>query len=314
MVNKTVSAPILPRKRSFAKDLVRDKYLLLMVLPMVLILLIYNYLPMVWNLIAFENYSIRKGIFHSTWIGLDNFEKFFSSPYCGRVIRNTFVISFTDLILGWPVPIAFALLLNEVRSMRVKRVVQTCSYLPHFISVVVVVGMMRIFFSSTSGVVNKLIVNMGGEAIPFFSTASCFLWLYVFSGIWQNFGWDSIIYFSAISAIDPQIYEAAIVDGAGRWRKVFNITLPSIAPTIFTLLILRIGWLMSVGFEKIILMYNEATYETADVISTYVYRVGLLNADFSYGTAIGLFNSLLSLVLVLGANYLSRRLTDTAIF
>lgn len=313
MEQKVCPTPM-PHKRSLLKDLVRDKYLVLMVIPIVVIFFIYNYLPMVWNLMAFEKYSIRKGLFGSEWVGLTNFQRFFSSPYCGRVIRNTFIISFTDLILGWPVPIIFALLLNEVRNLRAKRVIQTCSYLPHFISVVVVVGMLKIFFSSTSGVVNEVIKAMGGQAIPFFSQANCFVWLYVFSGIWQNFGWDSIIYFSAISSIDPQIYEAAIVDGAGRWRKMFSITLPSISPTIITLLILRIGWLMSVGFEKILLMYNEATYETADVISTYVYRVGLLGADFSYGTAIGLFNSLISLVLLLGANALSRKLTDTSIF
>ena len=314
MAQKIKRAPVLQHRRSLWKTLGREKYLIMMILPAVTIFLIYNYLPMLWNLIAFEKYSIRKGIFASEWIGFDNFRKFFASPYCFRVIRNTFVISFTDLLLGWPVPIIFALLLSEVMNVRFKRIVQTCSYLPHFISVVVVVGMLRIFFSSTSGVVNKLILNMGGEAIPFFSRADCFLWLYVFSGIWQNFGWDSIIYFSAISSIDPQIYEAAIVDGAGRWRKIFNITLPSISPMIITLLILRIGWLLSVGFEKIILMYNEATYVTADVISTYVYRVGLLNADFSYGTAIGLFNSLVSLVLLVGANMLSRKISDTSIF
>lgn len=302
------------KKESFLRRLSRDRYLVLMVLPVIVVFLIYNYLPMAWNLIAFEDYSVRKGIFRSDWIGLENFERFFSSPYCGRVIRNTFVISFTDLILGWPIPILFALFLNEIRNLRVKRVIQTCTYLPHFISVVVVVGMMKIFFSATSGVVNKLIENLGGEAIPFFSRADMFVWLYVFSGVWQNFGWDSIIYFSAISSIDPQIYEAAVVDGAGRWRKMFNVTLPSIAPTVITMLILRIGWLMTVGFEKIILMYNEATYETADVISTYVYRVGLLSADFSYGTAIGLFNCLLSVVLLVGANCISRKFTETSIF
>ena len=309
-----IRQPVLHRKERFWTSLVRDRYLVLMVLPVIAIFLVYNYLPMLWNIIAFEKYSIRKGIFRSEWIGLENFVKFFSSPYCGRVIRNTFVISLTDLVLGWPVPILFALFLNEVRNLRVKRVIQTCTYLPHFISVVVVVGMMKIFFSSTSGMVNVLVEKMGGQAIPFFSRADLFVWLYVFSGVWQNFGWDSIIYFSAISAIDPQIYEAAVVDGAGRWRKMFNVTLPSIAPTVITLLILRIGWLMSVGFEKIILMYNEATYETADVISTYVYRVGLLNADFSYGTAIGLFNCLISVVLLMGANFVSRRLTETSIF
>ena len=314
MTQHTSKTRDLPGKKGFLSALRRDKLLILMVLPVIVIFLVYNYLPMIWNLIAFEKFSIRKGIFASPWVGLKNFEKFFSSPYCGRIIRNTFVLSFTDLILGWPVPILFALFLNEVRNLRVKRVIQTCTYLPHFISIVVVVGMMKIFFSSSNGVVNKLIEHMGGTAIPFFSKSECFVWLYVFSGVWQNFGWDSIIYFSAISSIDPQIYEAAVVDGAGRWRKMFNVTLPSIAPTVITLLILRIGWLMSVGFEKIILMYNEATYETADVISTYVYRVGLLNADFSYGTAIGLFNSLISVVLLLGANYVSKKLTDTSIF
>ncbi len=313
MSEKTWAAPA-PRKRSFWKGLVRDKYLILMILPVIIIFFLYNYLPMLWNIIAFEKYSIRKGIFGSQWVGLKHFEKFFNSPYCVRVIRNTFVISFTDLILGWPVPIIFALLLNEVKNVRTKRIIQTCSYLPHFISVVVVVGMMRIFFHGSNGIVNKLILQMGGEAIPFFSRADCFVPLYVFSGIWQNFGWDSIIYFSAISSIDPEIYEAAIVDGAGRWRKMFSVTLPSIAPTVITLLILRIGWLMSVGFEKIILMYNEATYETADVISTYVYRVGLLNADFSYGTAIGLFNCLVSVVLLVSANFVSKKLTETSIF
>lgn len=302
------------QKKSFGKRLLQDKYLVLMVLPVIVIFLVYNYLPMVWNVIAFQKYSIRKGIFRSDWIGLENFIKFFTSPFCGRVIRNTFIISFTDLLLGWPVPIFFALFLNEVRSVKFKRIVQTCSYLPHFISVVVVVGMMKIFFSSSNGIVNVVIEKLGGEAIPFFSTASCFIWLYVFSGIWQNFGWDSIIYFSAITSIDPQIYEAAVVDGAGRWRKMFSITLPSIAPTVITLLILRIGWLMSVGFEKIILMYNESTYATADVISTYVYRVGLLQSDFSYGTAIGLFNSLVSVALLVSANFVSRKLTDTSIF
>lgn len=302
------------RKRSLWSSLKRDKYLILMVLPAVLIFLIYNYLPMLWNIIAFEKYSIRKGIFASKWIGFENFERFFSSPYCWRVIRNTFVISFTDLIVGWPVPILFALFLNEVRNLKLKRVIQTCSYLPHFISVVVVVGIIRIFFSSTSGAVNELIKSMGREPIPFLSSNQWFVWIYVFSGVWQNFGWDSIIYFSAISSIDPEIYEAAVVDGAGRWRKMFNVTLPSISPTVITMLILRIGWLMSVGFEKIILMYNETTYETADVISTYVYRVGLLSSDFSYGTAIGLFNCLISVVLLVTANTVSKKVSDTSIF
>lgn len=298
----------------FRKKLIRDKYLIMLIIPVIVIFFIYNYLPMLWNLIAFQNYKIRKGIFNSEWIGFENFERFFRSPYCGRVIKNTFIISFTDLILGFPAPIIFALLLNEVHKKSVKRTIQTCSYLPHFISQVITVGILRIFLSGTNGIVNIVLKSFGRDAIPFFSRAEYFVWIYVLSSIWQGFGWDSIIYFSAISSIDPQMYEAAIVDGAGRFRRLWSITLPSIFPTIITLLILRIGWLMSVGFEKIILMYNESTYVTADVISTYVYRVGLLDADFGYGTAIGLFNCLLSLSLLLFANFLSKKLTSISIF
>jgi putative aldouronate transport system permease protein len=269
---------------------------------------------MLWNVVAFQDYNVRKGITGSGWVGFTHFARFFESPYAFRLIRNTFLLSFMDLIMGFPVPILFALLLNEIKRNWVKRAVQTFSYLPHFISVVVVVGMMKIFLSPTDGIVNLAIAALGGTPVNFFSSSGLFRWLYVFSNIWQNFGWDSIIYFAAISGVNPELYEAAIVDGAGRWKKMFYVTLPCIAPTIIVLLIMRIGWLLSVGFEKIILMYNEATYETADVISTYVYRVGLLNSDFSYGTAIGLFNCMVSLVLILAANAFSRKFSDTSLF
>ncbi len=302
------------KKESIKKLIKRDRYLILMAAPCVLYFLIFHYVPMVWNVVAFQDYNIRKGILGSSWVGMENFIRFFESPYAFRIIRNTFVLSFMDLIMGFPVPILFALLLNEVKRNWVKRTVQTFSYLPHFISVVVVVGMMKIFLSPTDGIVNLAIQAMGATPINFFSEAGLFRWMYVLSNIWQNFGWDSIIYFAAISGVNPELYEAAIVDGAGRWKKMFFITLPCIAPTIIVLLIMRIGWLLSVGFEKIILMYNEATYETADVISTYVYRVGLLNSDFSYGTAIGLFNCAVSLVLILLANGVSRRFSDSSLF
>ena len=302
------------KKIPVRKLIKRDRYLLLMVAPCVLYFLLFHYAPMVWNIVAFQDYNVRKGIFGSSWVGLENFKRFFESPYAFRLIRNTFLLSFMDLLMGFPVPILFALLLNEVKRKWVKRTVQTFSYLPHFISVVVVVGMMKIFLSPTDGIVNLAIQALGGSAVNFFSEAKIFRWLYVFSNIWQNFGRDSIIYFAAISGVNPELYEAAIVDGAGRWKKMFFITLPCIAPTIIVLLIMRIGWLLSVGFEKIILMYNEATYETADVISTYVYRVGLLNSDFSYGTAIGLFNCVVSLVLIILANGLSRKFSDTSLF
>ena len=301
-------------KTPLKKILKRDKYLLMMVAPCVLYFLIFHYLPMVWNVVAFQDYSIRKGIFGSEWIGLDNFIRFFKSPYAIRVIRNTFLLSFMDLVIGFPVPIVFALLLNEVNNRGIKRVVQTFTYLPHFVSVVVVVGMMKIFLSPTDGIINLMIQAFGGTTINFFSEAKWFRWLYVLSSVWQNFGWDSIIYFAAIAGVNPELYEAARVDGAGRWKKMLYVTLPCISPTIIVLLIMRIGWLLSVGFEKIILMYNESTYETADVISTYVYRVGLLNSDFSYGTAIGLFNCLVSLILILLANGLSRKYSETSLF
>lgn len=301
-------------KTPLKKILKRDKYLLMMVAPCVLYFLIFHYLPMVWNVVAFQDYSIRKGIFGSEWIGLDNFIRFFKSPYAIRVIRNTFLLSFMDLVIGFPVPIVFALLLNEVNNRGIKRVVQTFTYLPHFVSVVVVVGMMKIFLSPTDGIINLMIQAFGGTTINFCSEAKWFRWLYVLSNVWQNFGWDSIIYFAAIAGVNPELYEAARVDGAGRWKKMLYVTLPCISPTIIVLLIMRIGWLLSVGFEKIILMYNESTYETADVISTYVYRVGLLNSDFSYGTAIGLFNCLVSLILILLANGLSRKYSETSLF
>jgi len=299
---------------AFIKSLKRDKYLVMMVLPCIAFFVIFHFIPMFWNIIAFQKYNIRGGIFESTWVGLSNFERFFASPNAARVIGNTFIISFMDLIIGFPVPIIFALFLSEIKNKYVKRTIQTFTYLPHFISVVVVVGMMKIFLSPTDGIVNNIITSLGGSPIDFFSTAGVFRWLYVLSNIWQNFGWDSIIYFAAVAGINPELYEAAEVDGAGRWTKMFHISLPSISPTIITLLIMRIGWLLSVGFEKIILMYNEATYQTADVISSYVFRVGILNADFSYGTAIGLFNSLVSIILIAGANFISKRLSDTSLF
>lgn len=302
------------KKEPLRKLLKRDRLLILMVLPCILYFLIFHYVPMLWNVVAFQDYNVRKGITGSSWVGLTHFIRFFESPYAFRLIRNTFLLSFMDLIMGFPVPILFALLLNEIKTNWVKRAVQTFSYLPHFISVVVVVGMMKIFLSPTDGIVNLAIAALGGTPVNFFSSAGLFRWLYVFSNIWQNFGWDSIIYFAAISGVNPELYEAAIVDGAGRWKKMFYVTLPCISPTIIVLLIMRIGWLLSVGFEKIILMYNEATYETADVISTYVYRVGLLNSDFSYGTTIGLFNCMVSLVLILAANAFSRKFSDTSLF
>lgn len=302
------------KRPSLYKLINRDKYLILLVLPCILFFLIFHYAPMIWNIIAFQKYSIRGGIFGSTWVGMANFQRFFRNPNAVRVIRNTFALSGLDLVWGFPVPILFALLLNEIKHDAFRRIIQTFSYLPHFISTVILVGIMRIFLAPNTGLINTVLRALGYDQVSFFTDPGMFRSLYVISSIWQNFGWDSIIYFAAISSVNPELYEAAIVDGANRKAKLLHITLPSILPTIITLLILRIGWLMSVGFEKVILMYNPAVYETADVISTYVYRNGLLEADYSYGTAIGLFNSAVSLVLLVSANQISKRLSETSLF
>lgn len=263
--------------------------------------------------IAFKDFKAGLGILRSPWAGLKYFRQFFNSYYAWRLIRNTLLLNVYELIFSFPAPIVLALLLNELRSDKYKRFVQTVSYLPHFISVVVVVGFIRDFFSQ-NGLVNNMLYNIGIEPISFLVDPGWFRPLYVGSGIWQGVGWGSIIYLAAISAIDLQLYEAAIIDGAGRFRKIASITLPSIAPTIIILLIFRVGGMMSVGFEKVFLMYNPSTYETADVISTFVYRSGLQNAQYSYSAAIGLFNNIINFLLLVTTNYISRTVSETSLW
>ena len=301
-------------KLGFAKALKRDKYLVYLFIPCFLYYLIFKYIPMFGIVIAFQDYSPYLGYFKSEWVGLQNFIDFFESIYFWRLIRNTLLLNVYDLLLGFPVPIIFALLLNEVTNQGVKRFVQTVSYLPHFISIVIVVGIMHSFLSPNSGIVNILLSNMGKDTIDFWTEPKWFRPLYIGSGIWQGFGWGSIIYLAAISGIDPNLYEAAEMDGARRIRKMIHITIPGIMPTIVILLILRLGNMMSVGFQKIILMYNGATYETADVISTYVYRKGIAGGEFSFATAVGLFNSVINLILIFAANTFSRKIGETSLW
>jgi putative aldouronate transport system permease protein len=280
-----------------------------MLLPVLLYYLIFHYGPMYGAVIAFEDFNPIKGVFGSKWIGLQNFQDFFSSVYFGRLLFNTVAISVLDLIFGFPAPIILALLINELRWNPFKRLVQTVTYLPHFVSVVVVVGMMVDFFAR-DGLVNQLL----GTNVSYMQSAEWFRQLFVGSGIWQHVGWLSIVYLAAIATIDPQLYDAAKVDGADRFRQMWHITIPGILPTIVILLILRMGMLMSVGYEKIILMYNPLTYETADVISTYVFRRGILQADFSFSAAVGLFNSAINFALLIGANRISRRLSGHSLW
>ncbi len=304
----------LPSQLSFPTRVRRDKYLLLLFLPVAVYYVVFQYVPMAGIVLAFQDFLPGRGVFGSPWVGLHWFEQFFGSVYFTRTVRNTLLINVYSLLFGFPFPILFALVLNEVRAMAFKRTVQTVSYLPHFVSTVVVVGMLVNFLSPTDGIVNTLIKNLGGKPIFFMAEPSWFRALYVGSGIWQEFGWGSIIYLAALAGIDPQLYEAARIDGAGRFQQMLHVTLPGIAPTIVILLILSIGNLLSVGFEKVILMYSPATYETADVISSYVDRRGIVGAEFSYAAAVGLFNSVVNFLLLMAANWLSKKANQTSLW
>lgn len=297
----------------FKKDIIKYRYIYLMILPVVLWYFIFCYMPMYGAQIAFKDFNPGLGILKSPWVGLKHFRLFFDGVYFWRTFRNTLLISLYSLIFGFPAPIILALLLNEVSSKRFKRTVQTVTYLPHFISLVVVCGIIR-EFTATEGIINTVIEMFGGERRSMLLAPELFRSIYVVSGIWQNIGWDSIIYLAALSGVDPTYYDAAIVDGAGRFKRVLHVTLPGIAPTIIILLILRIGQIMNVGFEKIILLYNENIYETADVISSYVYRKGILEQSYSYSAAVGLFNSVINFLLVIIANTISRKVNETSLW
>lgn len=264
-------------------------------------------------IIAFKDYTPALGIEKSEWIGLENFTRFFQSVYFGRLLKNTLLLSIYNLIFGFPAPIILALLLNEVRNRRFKSLAQTITYLPHFISLIVVTGMIT-DFSLTTGLFNDIIALLGGERLSLLQEAGLYRTIYVASSIWQEVGWGSIIYLSALSGVDSQLYEAAQIDGAGKWKQLIHVTLPAIAPTIIIMLILKMGTLMNMGYEKTLLLYNPSTYETADIISSYIYRVGLLEQDWSYSTAIGLFNSVINFGLLLATNKLSKRFSETSLW
>jgi len=303
-----------PRKGNYILlDIKRNKYIYIMLLVVVAWYVIFCYVPMYGAIIAFKDYSIGKGIFNSPWVGFKHFASFFSDINFMRVVRNTFLINIYDILWGFPAPIIMALLLNEVRNQYFKKTIQTLSYLPYFISMVVVCGII-VDFTSTNGIINQLLSNFGFEKVNLLSKSEFFRTVYISSGIWKNVGWGSIIYLAALTNISPELYESAVIDGAGRWKQLIHITLPGIASTIIVLLILRMGSIMSVGFEKIILLYNPLTYETADVIASYVYRKGLLNADYSYSTAIGLMNSVINFLFLVVSNWLSRRYTESSLW
>lgn len=295
------------------KDWKKNKTLYFMIIPVLIFYLVFMYKPMYGAIIAFMDYRPAKGILGSDWVGVEQFVRFFHSPYFYRLIRNTIVLSIYSLLFCFTAPILLALLLNEVKGKRFKSITQTVSYLPHFISMVVAVGMIK-EFCMTDGLINDIIVFFGGERSALLQNPALYRTIYIISDIWQEVGWGSIIYLAALAGIDSERYEAAAIDGAGKFRQMIHVTIPGIMPTVTIMLILRIGSLMNMGYEKTILLYNSSTYETADIISSYIYRVGLLEQNWSYSTAIGLFNSVINCILLLAANRISKKVTETSLW
>ncbi|SFL59350.1 putative aldouronate transport system permease protein [Paenibacillus sp. 1_12] len=301
------------RRINLLWDIRKNKYLYMMLTPVLLYYVLFHYLPMYGALIAFKDYSPARGIWGSDWTGFDHFVQFFNGPYFIRTLKNTLLISFYDLLFGFPAPIVLALLLNEIRLSWFKRAVQTITYMPHFISLIVICGMIK-DFTSTGGLIATLVAWLGGPKESLLLSSEWFRTIFISSGIWQHVGWGTIIYLAALTTIDTEQYEAAKIDGANRWRQMRYITLPGIVPTIIIMLILDLGRLLNVGFEKIILLYNPSTYETADVISSYVYRAGLQEFNYSFSAAVGLFNSVINFGLVILSNYISRKVNDTSLW
>ena len=300
-------------KKEFRSNMRKNWSLYLMALPVLAFYMIFCYKPMYGAIIAFKQYTPGLGIWKSPWVGLDNFRYFFSNPDFIRILSNTLRISLSLIIFGFPAPIILTLLLNEIGNKQFKRVAQSVSYIPHFISLVVICGLIKTFVADGS-IIQQIVHAFDGKDGSLLNRAEMFLPIYVISNIWQNIGWDSIIYLAAISSIDPQLYEAAQVDGAGKWKRMLHVTLPGLAPTIIIMLILQLGNILSVGYEKIILLYNPLIYDTSDVILSYVYRMGFESMDWSYSTAVGLFNSVVNFVIIILANTISRKVSDTSLW
>lgn len=297
----------------FVNDFLKNKELYTMAIPILLFYVMFHYMPMYGAIIAFKSYTPVGGIIGSKWVGLHNFIQFFNSPYFGIIIGNTFKISISTIIFGFPMPIILALLLNEVKNSGYKRVVQTITYMPHFISLIVICSMIKTFTMDT-GIINSFLSLFGFEKTSLLLHPEYFLPIYVISGIWQELGWGSIVYLAALSGVDQQLYEAAKIDGANRWQQTIHVTFPGILPTVITMLILRVGSVLSVGHEKILLLANDYTASSAEVISTYVYKRGLINQDWSFSAAVGLFSSVINFVMLIITNKVSRKAADIGLW
>ncbi len=296
------------------KDIKKNYPLYLLILPTLIYFLVFSYGPLVGLIMAFENYKPKSGFFGSQFVGLKHFQDFFGSYYFIRLLKNTFLISFYDLLFGFPAPIIFALLLNEVRHKFFKKTIQTISYLPYFVSLVVVCSLVTQFTNGAGMITQIWSFFTGKNPQNLLALPEYFRSIFVGSGIWQNLGYNSIIFIAALAGVDQELYEAAVLDGANRWKQTLHVTLPGISATIVILLILRCGSLLNVGYEKIILLYGPNTYETGDVISSFVYRKGLQEFNYGYSTAVGLFNSVVSLILLLAVNKISKKATNTSLF
>ncbi|SDE02403.1 carbohydrate ABC transporter membrane protein 1, CUT1 family [Paenibacillus sp. UNCCL117] len=302
------------QNRSLRERLWRERYLILLVMPGLLYFFVYRYVPMLGNVIAFQDYSPFRGFLHSEWVGLRHFRTIFSDQEVIRVMWNTLLLSFLQIAFAFPVPIVLAVMLNELRSERFKRLLQSILYLPHFLSWVVVIGIVTIFLK-TEGIVNRgLGLMFGMEAVPFLQEPGWFMPLLVLEVIWKEAGWGTIIFLAALAGISPSLYEAALVDGANRWRQIWHITLPALRSTIIILFILRLGSVLDSGFEQVFLMLNPFTMDVGNVLDTYVYFKGIQQADFSFGAAVGLFKSVVGLILILAANQLAKRFGDEGLF
>lgn len=302
-------------KKTSVKKYIRNHWQLYCFISIPLIyIIIFSYIPMIGIILAFKDYRPSKGILGSPWVGILHFKEFFSSPWCWTIIRNTLILNFYSLIAGFPIPIILAIALNEIRDGLFKKIVQTVTFAPYFISTTVLVGLMIQFLSLNYGPINLLLKSIGLEPIDFMGTPELFPHIYVWSGIWQGAGYGALIYLAALSTIDPELYDAAKIDGANRLQKIWYIDLPGISPTIIILLIMSLGAVMNIGFEKVYLMQNSLNLDKSEVISTYVYKVGLIDADYSYSTAVGLFNSVVNFALLIVANGIAKKFSETSLW
>ena len=291
----------------------KNKAVYLMILPVIIYYILFHYKPMYGIIISFMDYNPRRGVSGSQWVGMKHFIDFFTGPYFWRLLGNTLKLSLSTLIFGFPVPIILALLINELRNKKFSKAVQTITYMPHFVSMVVLCAMIRQFVGA-NGFITSFLSMFGYDGGNLLNHGEYWIPIYVISNIWQGAGWGSIVYLAALTGIDSELYDAAKVDGANRWKQTLNVTIPCLLHTIIIMLIMRVGQIMGVGYEKTILLYNEGIYDVADIISTYVYRRGLLDRQFSFSTAVGLFNSVVNFILVIGANQISKKTTETSLW